>query len=61
MERRLRGEKLMKYMLRSLKLKDSEGILEWMHDPKINLWYTGKIKNATLNSVINFKIGRAHV
>lgn len=44
----------MKYMLRSLKLKDSEGILEWMHDPKINLWYTGKIKNATLNRVINF-------
>lgn len=44
----------MEYILRGLKLKDSDGMLEWMHDPKINSWYTDKIKNATLASVVNF-------
>lgn len=42
------------YKLRPLRQKDSIGMLEWMHDPKINYLYTDKIKNATLDSVEKF-------
>lgn len=44
----------MKYKLRSLKPKDCNGILEWMHDSRINSLYTDKIRNATRESVFNF-------
>ena len=42
------------YRLRPLEQKDSIGMLEWMHDPKINYLYTDKIRNATLKSVQKF-------
>lgn len=44
----------MEYHLRELKLKDCDGMLEWMHDPQINYLYTDKIKMATRESVENF-------
>lgn len=44
----------MGYRLRSLQEKDVNGMLEWMHDPKINFFYTDKIRNATAESVRSF-------
>ncbi len=44
----------MEYTLRHLKQKDYTGMLEWMHDPEINYFYTDKIKNATAESVKRF-------
>lgn len=44
----------MEYRLRELCLKDCDGMLEWMHDPQINYFYTDKIKMATKESVENF-------
>lgn len=44
----------MEYRLRELKLKDCNGMLEWMHDPQINYLYTDKIKMATGESVEQF-------
>lgn len=42
------------YKLRPLKQKDCRGMLEWMHDSRINYLYTDKIKNATADSVEEF-------
>lgn len=44
----------MAYELRELKQKDCEGMLEWMHDPEINYFYTDKIRNATEEDVLRF-------
>lgn len=44
----------MEYKLRNLEAKDCDGMLEWMHDPRINSLYTDKIRNATQESVLNF-------
>lgn len=44
----------MEYRLRELKLKDCNGMLEWMHDPQINYLYTDKIKMATKESAEQF-------
>lgn len=44
----------MGYRLRELKLKDCEGMLEWMHDPQINCFYTDTVRQATKESVVAF-------
>ena len=44
------------YKLRELCMKDCEYILEWMHDPQINRWYTDVVRNATKESVEYFII-----
>ncbi len=44
----------MEYRLRPLEDKDCNGMLEWMHDPAINYFYTDKIKNATSETVKMF-------
>lgn len=44
----------MGYRLRFLQEKDIDGMLEWMHDPQINFFYTDKIRNATVESVRSF-------
>ncbi len=44
----------MEYRLRPLEDKDCNGMLEWMHDPAINYFYTDKIKNATSETVRMF-------
>lgn len=44
----------MEYRLRELKIKDCEGMLEWMHDPEINCYYTDNVRNATKESVTTF-------
>lgn len=48
----------MEYRLRFIQEKDVDGMLEWMHDPQINFFYTDKIRNATVESVRSF-IGEA--
>ena len=44
----------MEYKLRFIQEKDAEGMLDWMHDPKINYFYTDKIRNATKEDVLQF-------
>ena len=44
----------MEYKLRNLEKKDLNGMLEWMHDSRINSLYTDKIRNATSADVIKF-------
>lgn len=44
----------MEYKLRNLQVKDCGGMLEWMHDPRINSLYTDKIRNATSADVLRF-------
>lgn len=44
----------MEYKLRFIQEKDAEGMLDWMHDPKINYFYTDKIRKATREDVLHF-------
>lgn len=44
----------MEYKLRFIQEKDAEGMLDWMHDSKINYFYTDKIRNATKEDVLQF-------
>lgn len=48
------------YRLRELKIKDCEGMLEWMHDQVINCFYTDSVRNATRDSVTKF-IETSHI
>lgn len=40
--------------MRFIQEKDVDGMLEWMHDPEINFFYTDKIRNSTRESVLQF-------
>ena len=42
------------YRLRELKEKDCEGMLEWMHNPETNQFYTDKIRRMTPEDVKQF-------
>lgn len=44
----------MEYRIRALEIKDCENMLEWMHDTKINRFYTDTIRQATKESVTAF-------
>ena len=44
----------MEYRLRELKIKDCEGMLEWMHDCEINCNYTDTIRRGTKESTTAF-------
>ena len=44
----------MECRLRELKIKDCENMLEWMHDPQVNCFYTDIVRRATKESVIAF-------
>lgn len=42
------------YKLRDFIEQDCTGMLEWMHDPQVNYWYTDSIRKATPESVRRF-------